>query len=374
LGGSLATVLAEAHPDVKIPAFVGTRASLNSFIAIVGPSGSGKTAGVDVAWSVLPVGHAVQRNPSSGEGIITLFVSVNRNAEQLQHTTNVLSVVDEVATLGAQMGRKGSTLAPILRSAWSGSALSTNAAEATRQRNLEAHSYRFVMIMGVQPATAGLILDDHGAGTPQRVVWLPAHYAGFPNEDVNPGENPFERWSMPKTRGAIAFPAHVRELVRANRLAAMRGDVAALDGHALLARLKVAAALALLHGSASVSDDLWDVSGHIMALSDHTRQLLLRAQGQQNRERQQARGRDEAAREEARDDIALEKAVKVLARFVHRHPVGVSHRAAKDACGRYKSRAEVINTCIERGLILEELTPAKSGQTSRRYLPGRVSP
>jgi hypothetical protein len=375
LAGSIAIVLAEAPPNLKIPPFVGAAASLNSFFAIVGPSGSGKTAGIDVARLALPRTEAAQRNPSSGEGIITLFVSVDRRGQQLQHTTNVLSVVDEVATLGAQISRQGSTLAPILRSAWSGSALSTNGAERARQRNLDANSYRFVMVMGVLPATAGLILDDHGAGTPQRVVWLPAHYSGFPDEDVKPGESPLEGWKMPSAGSTIAFPEHVRALVRSNRLASTRGDVAALDGHALLARLKVAAGLALLHGSASVSDDLWDVSGHIMALSDHTRQGLLRAQGEQNRERQKARGKDEAVREEARDGVALDRAVKILARFVHRHPDGVTRKAAKDACGRYKTMAvEAIQICLERRLILEEVESASNGRPGSRYRPGPVSP
>ena len=374
LAGFVANVLAESPPGLRVPAFVGTPASLNSFFAIVGPSGSGKTAGADVAREAFGPMNFVRGNPSSGEGIIALFASTSQKGEHIQHTTNVLSVVDEVATLGAQQERQGSTLASILRSAWSGSALSTHAVERSRQRHLEADSYRYVMVMGVQPATAGVLLKDSGSGTPQRVIWLPAQYAAFPEEDVTPGENPFENWMMPVPGSQIAYPEYVRDLVRSNRLAAVSGNVAALDGHALLARLKFAAGLALLHGSATVSDQLWEVSGHVMALSDHTRQQLLGAQAAQNRQRQESRGRDEATREEAKGDLVLEKAVKVLARYVHKHPEGVTRKAAKSACGRYKTSAvEAMNACLERGLIVEESAPTPNGLVGHRYLPGPMT-
>jgi hypothetical protein len=375
LAGFLATVLAEAPPSLRVPAFVGTPASLNTFLAVVGPSGSGKTAGVQLPRESFGPTNAVLRNPSSGEGILSMFVSTSRNGDQTHHTTNVLSIVDEIATLGAQQDRKGSTLTSILRSAWSGAVLSTHGAELSRQRSLQANSYRFVMVMGVQPTTASTLLDDHGAGTPQRVVWLPALYSDFPEHAVEPGESPFEDWVIPEHGGFIAYPDHVAQLVRSNRLAAMAGDVAALDGHALLARLKFAAGLALLHGSSTVSDQLWEVSGHVMALSDHTRQHLLGTQVTQNRQRQEARGRDEATREEAKEVVALDRAVKAVAKFVHRHPEGVTRKAAKDACGRDKRYAvEAINICNERGLIREEAAPASNGREGHRYLPGAVTP
>ena len=209
LGAAVALVLAQTRPFLRIPAYIGTEASLNFFLAIVDASGGGKTIGVDVACQAIPAAAsgAARRNPSSGEGIITLFVDVNSKGEQSRTATRVLSVVDEVATLGAQQDRAGSTLASILRSVWSGSAVSTHAADKSRRRDLEAHSYRFVMMTGVQPATAAVLLDDMGGGTPQRFLWMPAGDPRAPDEDVpRPDVNPFDSWRVPASRKVSASP------------------------------------------------------------------------------------------------------------------------------------------------------------------------
>jgi hypothetical protein len=376
LGSIVALVLAETPPSLRIPPYIGAPASLNSYFAIVGPSGSGKTVGMDVASEILPPLVVSLRTPSSGEGIITLFVDVEKG-EQIQHTQQVLSVVDEIGTLGAQQDRQGSTLASIMRSAWSGSTLSTNGADRTRRRHLLSHSYRYCMVMGVQPSTAHVLLDDQGAGTPQRIIWLPATDRHAPDFDVEvPAVNPLAKWRRPAFASEITFPDHVSDLVRRVRRDALRGTVNELDGHALLAREKLAAGLAILHGTSTVSDALWDVSGHLMTVSERTRQSLLDYRIKEARNRAHSQGRADAEREAAKTSHGLEHAVLVLSRYVHRNPSGVTRRQLKDACGRWKSLStEAITEAVARGLIREDKVDHPNGQqTGTRYLPGKVKP
>lgn len=376
LGSIVALVLAETPPSLRIPPYIGAPASLNSYFAIVGPSGSGKTVGMDVAAEVMPPLYVSVRTPSSGEGIITLFVDVEKG-EQIQHTHQVLSVVDEIGTLGAQQDRQGSTLASIMRSAWSGSTLSTNGADKTRRRHLLSHSYRYCMVMGVQPSTAHILLDDQGAGTPQRIIWLPATDKLAPDLDVEvPSVNPLEKWKRPSFSSEITFPSHVAELVRSVRRDALRGTVSELDGHALLAREKLAAGLAILHGETTVSDALWNVSGHLMKVSERTRKGLLNYRAREARNRAHSQGRADAEREAAKTTHGVEHAVLVVGRYVHRNPSGVSRRQLKDACGRWKTLSvEAITEAVARGLIREEKTDHPNGQqTGTRYLPGKVKP
>jgi hypothetical protein len=54
-------------------------------------------------------------------------------------------------------------------------------ADAVRRVILRKHTYRFGMVVGVQPEKAGPLLFDAPAGTPQRLIWLPATDPAIPN-------------------------------------------------------------------------------------------------------------------------------------------------------------------------------------------------
>lgn len=395
LGAAVTATLAATPPLVRTPGYVGTPASLNTFIAAVGPSSAGKTTAVDVALErVLPaaVREAITvRNPSSGEGIAALFVKVDSKGEQTQLRDRVLSVVDEIATLAAQQGRSGSTLDSYLRSAWSGAALSQNGAELSRQRNLPAHSYRFCMIVGVQPASAHHLTDDHGQGTPQRFLWLPALDPHLPDDDTpEPAVNPFTGWR--RTRFNLAnilpgdpaagfpLPDHVGDLVKTNRRERQRGNVDALDGHALLARIKLAIGLAVLHSQDHVDDTLWNVTGHILDVSDATRAGVLAHQKREAEARDAARGISDARRDAVRHRHTVEVAAKTAARAVHRHDTGdgVTRRQIKDAVG--KRHRDTLGEALEVALTLGWIRieqyphPTGNGATATRYLRGQVTP
>ena len=320
LGLTAAYAVAACPPRVVIPPFIGTRASLNLYVAAYGPSGAGKSSALGLALSgdVLPAGLVDSLTPSSGEGILALFVSTDSSGEQTQHREAVFATVDEVGTLGAQQARSGSTLGGVLRSAWTGSTLSQQGAEASRRRHLDAGTYRFCLAVGVQPSTASVLLNDDGAGTPQRFLWLPATDPDATVDAPAPGPNPFTGWQV--WRGnlddEVRFPPEVETLVKANHLEQVRGGRNALDGHALLARMKLAVGLALIHGMTRVDPVIWGMSGAVMAVSDQTRAQAVAAVAETRRTGHRARGVADAESQAAALEAKVERVAGVIARRV----------------------------------------------------------
>ncbi|MDQ3105804.1 MAG: hypothetical protein M3Q87_11460 [Actinomycetota bacterium] len=288
-----------------LPPLIGGVASLNVFAGLVGDSGSGKGAAESAGADAVQVGHLNRFPVGSGEGLTHLFVKRTKTGIE-QHTTAVLAEVPEVDTLAALNSRQGSTLQPVLRQSWMGEQFGFGYADPTKRLVVKAHTYRLCMIVGIQPARAGGILDDSNGGTPQRYLWLPAADPDAP--DIPPAAPEPLRWQPPSWRpddgtgwrnpltGRIHLPVceTARVAVDRARLARVRGEGDALDSHSLLARLKVGAALALLDGRAEVSESDWQLAAVVMAVSDATRgrvvDTLRRASAESNRVRGEAEG------------------------------------------------------------------------------------
>ena len=320
LGVSLVRVLAVIPPHVTLPALVGSPGSLNSFVGLVGPSGGGKGAAEGAALEALDVGTVEVHGAGSGEGLLHLYV--RRERKQLhQHRTSVLLSVPEVDTLVALKSRQGATLLPILRSAWSGECLAFGYADPDKALKLERHSYRLGMIVGIQPGRAAPLLEDSDGGTPQRFLWLPTTDPDSPDE--LPATPP--QWTVPTHswfaagRHELVVPDVARQAVQDNRRRVIRGDGQALDGHALLARLKTAQALALLDGRRDMTEDDWRLSGLVLAISDATRSGVQAYLSQQARSSNLARARSEGERTAVADDVAAEHATQRCGRLIRRH-------------------------------------------------------
>jgi hypothetical protein len=378
LSGCLALVIATTHPDVHSPAFVGGKGSLNLGVAVAGPSGSGKSAAMSVALEVLT--HALRHsgadymNPSSGEGILAMFVKVDSKGVQTQARERVVSLVDEIATLAAQSSRQGSTLMSMLRTAISGHLLSTHGAEGSRQRRLEPHTYRWCLLVGVQPGTARYFLDEKDEGTPQRFLWIPSTDPAADKDAPAAGPSVFADWRLGPHTDTITFPDGVRDIVRQANEDRGRGRGDALDGHAMLTRIKVAAGLALLHRTTTVSDALWEVSGHVMAVSDRTRRGLLDHAAREAVQAAKRLGRVTAARDEARDQAKVEQCALVLARRVWKATVPVTRRQVKDSAGRYKDVwTDALDLAVGRDWV-RAVEVAGTSQTGHQYGPGGVRP
>lgn len=278
LGVAMARMVARTPYQVCLPPTVGGKASLNLFVGLVGPSGSGKGAAEAVAADAIDIGKIETHTTGSGEGIAHGF----RHREKGEVVWNddvhaVLFSVSEIDTMAAQGDRKGATLMPELRRAWSGEQLGFGYADPAKRLPVPAHEYRMCLVAGIQPARAGALLNDADGGTPQRFLWMPAIDPKAP--DTAPEEPEAISWRPPGVNpfvspGGIRLTVceEARTTIEQARLSRLRGtDSNALDGHALLARLKVAAAFAVMDARLDVTDDDWRLAGVVMRKSDHVR-------------------------------------------------------------------------------------------------------
>lgn len=330
LGCVLTRVVCATPYHVVLPPTIGGEASLNIFVGLVGKSGSGKGAAEAVATEAVPVGDLITHKTGSGEGIAHGYKRRTKDGvEWLDDNPDhaVLFSVPEIDTLSALGNRQGATLMPELRSAWSGETLGFGYADPSKRLPIEAHQYRLCLVAGIQPGRAQSLLDDADGGTPQRFLWMPAVDPDAP--DTPPSAPPPWRWTPPNTSAkavlkqpsgrihmSLCQTAHTE--IDQNRLARLRGDGEALDGHGLLARLKVAAALALLDSRLDVTEEDWTLAGVIHRKSDATRAGIQRHLAQAGEQRNAARAMAEAQRSQIVAETVEEATIRKVAQAAKR--------------------------------------------------------
>ena len=314
LGVALARALTTVPAYVVLPPIIGTDASLNLFVALVGPSGMGKGAAEGAARDAVEMGEVFTATVGSGEGVTHRFAHWTPKTGVVRDRSSVLFTVAEVDTLTALGSRAGSTILSVLRSAFSGERLGFSNASKERTILLDAHTYRLCLVLGVQPERAGTLMADADGGTPQRFIWLPTADPGVPDvtpEAPDPQKLPDQLWkrgNFPRMR--LVVPRVAVDTIRDAQRARLRGEGDALDGHALLCRLKAAVALAIIDGRRVVSDDDWRLSGVVMAVSDATRSGVVGRLAQQAKVRTEAQGWADGVRADAASQSADEQAAR----------------------------------------------------------------
>ncbi|OFV78818.1 hypothetical protein [Rhodococcus erythropolis] len=317
-GGVLLRVAATTGPEVQLPGVIGGRASLNLLCAFVAPSGGGKGISDKVARLAWPA-PIVERPIGSGEGIAATFVPPKK--EGIEPITKAIINVPEIDTLAGIASRQGSILLAQLKSAAMGEQLGqANSSEATT-RIVPPHTYRLCMSVGAQPAHTGVLFNDTTGGTPQRFLWFLTTDPDMPS-DVTPDPEPLNArlpfW-RPDADGVIEIvygPPEITDMIIGAHIARQRGQEDALDGHAMLTRLKVAACLAILHHRSTVSELDWQLSGVVMEVSNRTRDWVVAESKKVDRQRVRDRAMVRAAGEEFIDerrlDVVKRRIVKVL--------------------------------------------------------------
>ncbi|MEJ6547974.1 hypothetical protein PQI66_00260 [Corynebacterium sp. USCH3] len=210
--------------------------------------------------------------------------------------------VDEIGALEAQTKRSGSSTLDVLLSAMMGEDLRTDGARVESRRRVDRMSYRAAFVIGAQPKRTGWMLAADGAGLPQRFCWFDAVDRYSPAVEYSPAEDDdalVDGWTSDDTqkltitlptavyehrdlpagveswshrgevtgRVVVAVARGVVRQVRADRSRVATGQ-ADMDSHRNLLRLRLAAAVALLHGETAVTMDRWRVAGEILTLSD----------------------------------------------------------------------------------------------------------
>lgn len=369
LGVTLARVIVKVPTQVCLPPIIGTKASLNTFVGLVGRSGDGKGIAEGVSADAFKVGYVVKHNVGSGEGIAHGFM--HREKGELVWNDDehaVLFSVPEIDSMAAQGDRKGATLMPQLRSGWSGEELGFGYADPMKRILVPAHEYRMCMVAGIQPERAAYLLDGSDAGTPQRFLWFPATDPGLP--DVPPDEPAPMTWTAPKLSGLVGIGgAHIkvceeaRELILSSRRARSRGQGNGLDGHGLLARLKVAAALGITDGRYEVNDEDWRLAGIIQAKSDATRAGVLAVLAQAKQRDNHGRATSEAKRavlvDEELGEAAIKRTCKTVQRKLEREGAVARTDLSRSIGGRDRQYlADALERLLEAGQI-EVVSTAK---------------
>jgi hypothetical protein len=310
----LVRIIASVGPQFMLPKIIGTKTSLNMFVAIVAKSGGGKDAAQGAARdAVILVGEPFSEvTPGSGEGIAHAYMrrtKLNGLSIVEQHTHNVLFSVAEVDTLVALKGRQGSTLMSELRMAWMGQRLGFQYADPEKRLPVPAQEYRFCLVAGVQPLRAKvLLLDESDGGLPQRFVWVSAVDKGAPDE--RPPEPEPWKWVHPSSTELIVPICQTAfDTIDRAALARERDEVDALDGHLLLCQEKVAVALGLFNGRIEIDDEDWRLAGIFMEHSNETRASIQRELTKQKAVNTESQGKAEGARTVAAKDVVESDAI-----------------------------------------------------------------
>ena len=383
LGVTLARVVTAVPPCVQLPPIIGGRASVNLFVGVVGTSGEGKGAAEHAAADALDVGPIEDQPLGSGEGIAHAYMRVggtakDRHAEQ--HTEAVLFRVHEIDAVAAIDARRGSTLLPQLRSAWMGERLGFHYVDTTKRMPVPAHRYRLCLVAGIQPARARVLLDDSDGGTPQRFLWLPADdpdmAAGHPEPAQVPWRRPAPLYVDHHGRVVMSVCDTATQAITAARVARGRREADALDGHSLLCREKVAAALALLDSRLAITEDDWHLAGLVMAKSDATRAEVVDTIRRQGAAANRARGEAEATRAvlvaERVEGAAVQRVCRVLLRAATSAHAGITRvELRRAAASRDRHMVDdALARLVEAGQLRAEDTsrdPGGHGGTGTRF-------
>lgn len=378
LGSILAEVAGRIGPHVMLPpkGGVGAPASLNLLVAISGNSGEDKGVSGQVARGFVGNPRPPHRKPGTGQGIAAMFTTQTKEGPVQENDTVVLNVA-EITQLGAHMSQQGATITSTLLEVYMAEELGEHYANKELRRPVKEGTYRLALVAGVQPDNAAIIFDHAGSGLPQRFVWMPAFWADsvLPESGLvapAPGSEQ-KRWRawnaiLPgtlddsldatgwspsdaasglqspggkKAKEPEAIPAPIKEpmivtyapavkrtieLDQRRRRNAIKAKLAAgedaagdPDSHLLLTRIKVATLLAAwLDSQLHVSDEMWELAGWVIWVSNDTR---TRAHGrirQKAQEKTHARAAAAVAQREAISDADERKRNAVYIRACDR--------------------------------------------------------
>lgn len=359
LGAVLARVLAVVPPSVVLPPTIGSHASLNFFVALVAASGDGKGSSESAAADAIDTTPDVfVATPGSGEGIPKQY-AYKANGKQINLRNSVMVSVAEIDTLAALGNRSNSTLMPELRKAWMGERLGFGYATVDKAVPILDHRYRMTMVVGVQPGRSRALLEDSDGGTTQRFLWMPTTDPDAPDEAPDdPGKWAVHRWprgvvathesassAQPVVEGGevthlieidvlslqhpaktaefqvLELPSVAVDLIHSTHLVKLRGgERDGLDGHAILARLKVAAALMVLDGRTdAVSESDWDLAGAVMTVSDRTRAHVQKDVAFKAAQLNHHRGKTEGERELVKAEVVDKARLKRVTSNIRNH-------------------------------------------------------
>ena len=402
LGVALARIAAGTSHNVQVPAIVGAPTNLSLLTAAVGPPGSGKSSTIKIVRHLVPpraIPPGCDGVPlGSGEGMLELlFDSVPDPADpkktirkQVYH--NLFGGFDEGEMATVLGARSGSTLLPVLRTAFTADILGMANASQERKRIVPEGQAVLGIVLGIQPGLVGGLFDGEAAGTPQRFLWV-ATTAPTPE----PGSRP--RWPGNLTVpdfGATATKAHSQTVGTHNRLVltmpqSVELEVAtrdhqrqqhgadSLDEHTDLIRLKVAGILAVWQGRLAVSEEDWELAGTVVSASRRVRNRLREHLVARQRQEEQASAERAARRTvtvtDRTEEWRVAQVAEKLAKKVHKDPgrwAPGKLRASLSSAQREWFEEALEHATEQHWVVLH--SEDTEGGTSERLFPGQSRP
>lgn len=343
LGAVLARVAAFTPPSTCLPPIIGSTSPLSLFVAFRGRSGAGKSTPAAAATDLLPdvpPGCVGPLALGSGEGLVEAFMELVEETDgagkkrkvkrQVHH--GALFSLDEGQLLSEISSRRGSTVLPVLRTAWSGGDPGQANASIETRRSLAPGSYAVGLISLWQDKAAALLLADADGGTPQRFVWLPTD---DPHASADRPSWPGKLdWAPPAkiamngkiSASPLGIATEIEDEIVAARVADLRGENEGdpLDAHRRLNKLKVAGVLAVLDERRAIEVDDWVLAETIMKVSDDVRGWVVA----EARRREADKSSAEIDRAVARDAIversAMQRSLQSASKAAHRAAVRVA--------------------------------------------------
>ncbi|AVH24588.1 hypothetical protein C5E43_27660 [Nocardia cyriacigeorgica] len=397
LGNVLArAALAVPHP-VTLPPIVGGPVSLNTLLVVAGVSGAGKDIAHAAAEAAVVLtranGAAVRWEPhpvGTGEGIGRTFATgqkdpVTGTAATVFHRRSALFVVRDIAAFDALGERRGQTLVPELLKAAMGQELGHANATVEHRVILPPHSYRLALSAGVQPGNGSSLLSERSIrdGLTQRFLWLPVR-DGRRREAVREPDplriavpdfgvtsDPLDDDTEPPALVHLDVAEQIRrEIVAVNDekdLDPFGSSGDPLAGHRLLAQLKAAAALAVLHGRTGVDMETWQWGGALIAISDAvTAEVAARsseAAARDAAQRGELDGHRQSAADSTRESASVEAVAQRIAGFLKTDRwTNEGDITRKFSAQRRRFIAPALSLLTERGEVQEDLYVYKEGR------------
>jgi hypothetical protein len=159
--------------------------------------------------------------------------------------------------------------------------------------------------------------------------------------------------------------------VREDRKARMRGVGHVLDGQAMLSRLKVAAALAILERRYEITEEDWQLAGYIMSVSDTTRGAIEAELRERSEWQSKARGKAAGVQKATADEVESELKTQAASKAIRARLEGRGWLSRSDIRKALRSdRRAFFDDAIEHlegsGLI-EERSVTGTGQPGTEY-------
>jgi hypothetical protein len=387
-----ARIAAFTPPSSCLPPTVGGRSPLSLFIALHGASGAGKSSPVACATDLLPIQPPLTIGPlglGSGEGLVEAFMELVEETDgagkkkkvKRQVYRGALFILDEGQMLAEIGARRGSTILPVLRTAWSGEDPGQANASIETRRTLRKGTYHVGLISLWQDKAGAALIEDQDGGTPQRFIWLPTTDPAFPDEEPDwPGELDVRLPDTIATNGVLGYnplgldPA-IKTEIREKRRAVVRGHLKEppLDAHRRLNKLKLAGVLAILDGRHAITLDDWRIAEHFMCVSDAVRDTVLDRSRDRLVQELKADANRYAIRDAVAEQTAAERALARAARAAHR-----AASATPDGCVKRDVHLAVTSRdrafVTAQGAIDEALRLNWITESDGRYKPGKVKP